>query len=41
MLLTGGQCVISSKIGEGTLIEISLPLKTDLRRDYSDKNSAS
>jgi signal transduction histidine kinase len=26
MLLTGGQCVISSKIGEGTTIEISLPL---------------
>ncbi|MEH7075551.1 sensor histidine kinase [Neobacillus drentensis] len=26
MLLTGGQCVISSKIGEGTSIEISLPL---------------
>ncbi len=26
MLLTGGQCRISSKIGEGTSIEISLPL---------------
>jgi signal transduction histidine kinase len=26
MLLTGGQCVISSKIGEGTSVEISLPL---------------
>lgn len=26
MLLTGGQCVISSKIGEGTTIELSLPL---------------
>ncbi|NRD78044.1 sensor histidine kinase [Bacillus sp. BRMEA1] len=26
MLLIGGQCMISSKIGEGTLIEISLPL---------------
>lgn len=26
MLLTGGQCVISSKIGEGTSIDISLPL---------------
>lgn len=26
MLLTGGQCNISSKIGEGTTIEISLPL---------------
>jgi signal transduction histidine kinase len=26
MLLTGGQCVISSKIGEGTSIELSLPL---------------
>lgn len=27
MLLTGGQCMISSKIGEGTSIEISLPLR--------------
>jgi two-component system sensor histidine kinase NreB len=27
MLLTGGQCTISSKIGEGTFIELSLPLK--------------
>lgn len=27
MLLAGGQCVISSKIGEGTSVEISLPLK--------------
>ncbi|MCM3765036.1 sensor histidine kinase [Neobacillus niacini] len=27
MLLTGGQCVISSKIGEGTSVEISLPLE--------------
>ncbi|WP_442597980.1 sensor histidine kinase [Neobacillus sp. D3-1R] len=26
MFLTGGECVISSKIGEGTSIEISLPL---------------
>jgi two-component system sensor histidine kinase NreB len=26
MLLTGGQCLISSKIGEGTTIEISLPI---------------
>lgn len=26
MLLTGGQCVISSKIGVGTTIEIALPL---------------
>lgn len=26
MLLTGGQCNISSKIGEGTCIELSLPL---------------
>jgi signal transduction histidine kinase len=26
MLLTGGQCVISSKIGEGTRIELSLPV---------------
>lgn len=26
MLLTGGRCVISSKIGEGTSIEISLPI---------------
>jgi signal transduction histidine kinase len=26
MLLTGGQCAISSKIGEGTSVEISLPL---------------
>lgn len=26
MLLTGGQCNISSKIGEGTSIELSLPL---------------
>ena len=26
MLLTGGHCVISSKIGEGTSVEISLPL---------------
>lgn len=26
MLLTGGQCLISSKMGEGTTIEISLPL---------------
>ena len=27
MHLTGGQCVISSKIGEGTTIEIALPLR--------------
>jgi len=26
MLLTGGQCTISSKIGEGTSIDLSLPL---------------
>ncbi|MCL6571276.1 MAG: sensor histidine kinase [Bacillus sp. (in: Bacteria)] len=26
MLLTGGECLVSSKIGEGTSIEISLPL---------------
>jgi signal transduction histidine kinase len=26
MLLTGGQCLISSKIGEGTSIKISLPI---------------
>lgn len=26
MLLTGGQCIISSKIGEGTSIDLSLPL---------------
>ncbi|HJV32364.1 MAG TPA: ATP-binding protein, partial [Bacillales bacterium] len=26
MLLSGGECTISSKIGEGTSIEISLPL---------------
>jgi len=26
MLLTGGQCTISSKIGEGTTIELSLPI---------------
>ncbi|CAH2716151.1 Oxygen sensor histidine kinase NreB [Neobacillus rhizosphaerae] len=26
MLLTGGKCLISSKIGEGTSIELSLPL---------------
>jgi signal transduction histidine kinase len=29
MFLTGGQCMISSKIGEGTTIEISLPLKKE------------
>ncbi|MFL6560295.1 MAG: sensor histidine kinase [Bacillus sp. (in: firmicutes)] len=29
MLLSGGQCNISSKIGEGTSIEISLPLNKD------------
>jgi len=29
MLLTGGQCNISSKIGEGTSIELSLPLNRD------------
>jgi signal transduction histidine kinase len=27
MLLTGGQCLISSKIGEGTSIKISLPIE--------------
>lgn len=29
MLLTGGSCNISSKIGEGTSIELSLPLNSD------------
>lgn len=29
MLLTGGRCTISSKIGEGTLVELSLPLTVD------------
>jgi two-component system sensor histidine kinase NreB len=29
MLLTGGQCTISSKIGEGTSIDISLPLNRE------------
>jgi signal transduction histidine kinase len=32
MFLTGGQCMISSKIGEGTTIEISLPLKKEEER---------
>ncbi|GHI00236.1 sensor histidine kinase [Neobacillus kokaensis] len=29
MLHTGGRCTISSKIGEGTLIELSLPLNVE------------
>ncbi|MDP4163071.1 MAG: sensor histidine kinase [Bacillota bacterium] len=43
MLLAGGTCAISSKIGEGTTIEISLPLRGDSgdqRRAIVDKNSA-
>lgn len=40
MLLAGGQCVISSKIGEGTSIEVSLPLTGDQRGENSDQNSA-
>ncbi|MFD2445121.1 sensor histidine kinase [Bacillus sp. CGMCC 1.16607] len=43
MLLTGGECVISSKIGEGTSIEISLPLKNEeeQRGVYIDQDTAS
>jgi signal transduction histidine kinase len=43
MFLTGGDCVISSKIGEGTSIEISLPLTNgeEQRGVYIDQNSAS
>lgn len=43
MFLAGGGCAISSKIGEGTTIEISLPLNGDSgdqRRVCIDKNSA-
>ena len=41
MLLAGGDCCISSKIGGGTEIELSLPLTEmdrDQRRDHHDKN---
>jgi signal transduction histidine kinase len=43
MFLTGGDCVVSSKIGEGTSIEISLPLKVEeeQRGVNIDQNSAS
>lgn len=44
MFLTGGDCVVSSKIGEGTSIEISLPLnfvEEEQRGVYIDQNSAS
>lgn len=43
MFLTGGECVISSKIGEGTTIEVSLPLmnEEEQRGVYIDQNSAS
>jgi signal transduction histidine kinase len=43
MFLTGGDCVVSSKIGEGTMIEISLPLKgeEEQRGVYVDQNSVS
>lgn len=43
MFLTGGKCMISSKIGEGTTIEISLPLKKgeEQRGVYIDQNPAS
>lgn len=43
MFLTGGECVISSKIGEGTSIEISLPLrqKEEQRGVNVDQNTAS
>lgn len=37
MLLAGGECIISSKIGEGTSIEIFLPLTEG---DNHDKNSS-
>jgi signal transduction histidine kinase len=43
MFLTGGDCVVSSTIGEGTSIEISLPLKVEeeQRGVNVDQNSAS
>jgi signal transduction histidine kinase len=43
MILTGGECVISSKIGEGTSIEISLPIhKDEKQRGVNiDQNTAS
>lgn len=43
MFLTGGDCVISSKIGEGTSIEISLPFfkEEDQRGVYIDQNTVS
>jgi signal transduction histidine kinase len=43
MFLTGGDCVVSSKIGEGTSIEISLPLNVEeeQRGVYVDQNSTS
>jgi signal transduction histidine kinase len=43
MFLTGGDCVVSSKIGEGTSIEIFLPLNVEeeQRGVYVDQNSTS
>jgi two-component system sensor histidine kinase NreB len=43
MFLTGGDCVVSSKVGEGTSIEISLPLNVEeeQRGVYVDQNSTS
>jgi signal transduction histidine kinase len=43
MVLIGGDCVISSKIGEGTSIEISLPLsiEEEQRGVYIDSNTVS
>jgi signal transduction histidine kinase len=43
MVLIGGDCVISSKIGEGTSIEISLPLsiEEEQRGVYIDSNTIS
>lgn len=43
MFLTGGECVISSTIGVGTSIEISLPLhqKEEQRGVYIDQNTVS
>jgi signal transduction histidine kinase len=43
MFLTGGDCVVFSKIGEGTSIEISLPLNVEeeQRGVYVDQNSTS
>lgn len=42
MFLIGGKCVISSKIGEGTSILISLPLgEEEQRGDYIDQNTSS